>query len=849
MNTGHARDLLSTESTTESGGTRTSFDAQPDGAAARATWPTLSRYEILAELGHGGMGVVYKARERQTGQLVALKVMRRPGSEALARFKREFRALQEVSHPNLVALYDAVSEGGEWFFTMELLEGTDLLRYVREQDWGRPGPMETEDALSPAHLARLRSAVHQLAEGLVALHAAGKVHRDIKPSNILITRDGQVKLLDFGLTADVSSEGLHQSTVHHVVGTVAYMSPEQCNAQPVSTASDWYSVGVVLYEALTGKLPFQGSVTQILMAKTNSEACPPNAVARDVPDDLNALCVDLMRRSPEARPKDMEVLARLAEHPQELPPSQPPRLGSVLVGRERYLAALEEALGAVRRGAAVFTTIHGSSGVGKTALVRHFLDRVGQEGGAVVLEGRCYEREAIPYKALDSVIDVLSRYLCRPEAHAERLLPRDVWPLALAFPVLQNVPAIAPAARRRFAQADPRDLRRRAFGALREMLARLGDYQPVVVWIDDLQWGDLDSAQLLSDLMAPPDPPRLLVLVCYRDEDAGSSSVLRAFLRAEPGGGREETRRDLQVEPLRHHEALALALGFPGADAVSPGRLDAIARESGGNPFFVGELVRSVSSGVLPKAGEITLDGLVQARVALLPEGQRRLLDVVAVSGRPIGQGIAFCAAGLPADTGEAAVNRLRAERLVRTAEGKIETYHDRIREALVAGLSSQELLDHHCQLANLLQAAGADPEVLAVHYEGARQPEKAAEYYAQAADQAADALAFDRAARLYRRALEGRAAGAERCRLRTRLGAALANAGRARTPWPGCHAVPDERPRRQRDRCRPGRAVGNRHDVPRDPTACACDAGASSRPVVASRNPFPAAASGASPG
>jgi len=774
--------------TTDSSKVNSSPSILPDSGTAFAGWPRLSGYEILAELGCGGMGVVYKARDRQTGQLVALKMMKRSDAASLIRFKQEFRSLQEVSHPNLVTLLNAVAEEGWWFFTMELLEGTDFVTYVRSGDLDQqelvppPNSAGKVDALSPDQICRLRSVLPQLAEGLAALHAAGKVHRDIKPSNILVTKEGKVKILDFGLMVDINPAGLNESTQQNIIGTIAYMSPEQGNGEPVSGASDWYSVGVLLFEALTGRRPFTGSISELLIAKTKSELTPPRTIVSGVPDDLDQMCAELLQRIPTARPSDREVVARLAapqERSVEVLQPPPQHSGSVFIGRELCLAVLEDALGTVQKGTGVLVKIHGRSGIGKTALVRHFLNQIRHNQELVVLEGKCYEREAVPYKALDSVVDALSRYLRRPEAKAERLLPRDVWPLARAFPVLLNVPALADAPQRALETADPPELRRRAFGALRELLARLGDRHPVVIWIDDLQWGDTDSARLLLDLLAPPDPPQLLLLACYRDDEVESSPFLSTFLKAEIRRDKGKAQRDLQIEPLTLSDTRSLAMALSDMDDASPEKAEVIARESGGNPFFVGELVQRAHAGGSASAGEITLDSLIRARVQVLPENQRRLLEVVAVSGRPIALTVASSAVGLAADSVEI-INSLRLARLARTLGGKIEIYHDRIREAVVEGLSSQELLDYHRRLIRLLETEDTDPEVLAVHCEGARQPKRAAGYCVQAADRAANALEFERAARLYRRALELNPAGKiEDSRLRTRLAEALANAGR----------------------------------------------------------------------
>jgi tetratricopeptide (TPR) repeat protein len=405
----------------------------------------------------------------------------------------------------------------------------------------------------------------------------------------------------------------------------------------------------------------------------------------------------------------------------------------------------------------------------------------------VVLAGRCYEQESVPYKALDSLVDSLSRYLgSLPPSEVQPLLPRDILQLAAVFPVLRRVEAVARATRRIPHTPDVHELRRRTFAALKELLARLGDRQPLVLFIDDLQWGDLDSAALLADVLRPPDPPVLLLLCAYRSEDVATSPFLRTFLPPQEEACGSLDRLDLAVDALAAPEAQALALQLLGEGGVAA-QADAIALESEGNPFFVHELVQHLlargATGPPGVTRALTLQEVLRERIMRLPAEARRLLEVVAVAGRPLGRLEACRAAGFPTSE-QGTLALLRSGRYLRgTGTGEqdeVETYHDRIREAVVAYLPPAALADVHRRLAHTLEGSGrADPEALGIHFEGAGELGRASHYYALAAAEADQTLAFDRAAKLYRKAAELCPGDGPGRPLRAKLGEALANTGR----------------------------------------------------------------------
>ncbi|HEY2747227.1 MAG TPA: AAA family ATPase, partial [Polyangia bacterium] len=757
----------------------------PRARAKEQPFRPTRRFEVVRRIGAGGMGIVYELADSERGTRVAAKTLQKLAHDDIVRLKQEFRALGGLHHRNLVRLGELFEDEGRWFFTMELVDGVDVLRWV----CGEPStsadrstrPLERDAAplllpslpaspplpppSPPAYdEARLRAALAQIAQALAYLHDAGKVHRDIKPSNILVDGGGRVVLLDFGVAADVATPPPADGPV---VGTEAFMAPEQLVARSVGPASDCYSVGVLVYRMLTGRLPDPNVRAAIRRVQLGVKLWTPRELVPEVPRDLDSLCTALLDHDAAARPTARQVVEWLGA-------SQPYTIGvaeAPFVGRAEELRALEAMFAEVESGGApVAVFVEGESGVGKSALIAELVRRV-PAARALALRGRCYEHESVPYKALDEVIDLLAVTVA--ELHADGLAldgAADADLAAELFPALASIGSkqtILPERR-----SDPQGRRRRAFAALRRLLSRLAATRPVIVTIDDLQWTDADSLQLLGELLRGPDAPRLMLLATVRASGDAADPAVRALV-ARLG----EVRR-LPLGPLAGDDAVTLATRL-AADAPLPVDPRAIADAAGGHPLFIDVLVRH---GLARRGdGALRLEDALRARLGELTAPARALVELVALAGGPLAQEVAAAAAAMDADAFAAAAVELRAARLCRTGGARpadvIEPYHDRVRETVAVGLDGERRRGAHEQLALALERAdGADAERIATHFREAGQPGRARRHFLDAATQARHALAFDRAARLYRLALELTPGTSE---LHASLGDALAQAGR----------------------------------------------------------------------
>jgi serine/threonine protein kinase len=249
------------------------------------------RYKIRSELGRGGMGVVFRASDLELEEDVALKVMRpeafAEATDGVAKLKQEVRLARRISHPNVIRVHDLVEADGLRCLSMEYIPGTTLLEVLRQH-----GGLRLAPGLQVAK---------QLCRGLTAVHSQGIVHRDLKPQNVMVLPNGVVKLMDFGVSSGLKTTGDTEEGM--VVGTPAYMSPEQCRGQDLDFRSDLYSLGIVLWEMFAGKIPFSGTtVGSLIQQQLNTTAPPLRGARTDIPPELEQVVMACLAKNPEHRP-------------------------------------------------------------------------------------------------------------------------------------------------------------------------------------------------------------------------------------------------------------------------------------------------------------------------------------------------------------------------------------------------------------------------------------------------------------------------------------------------------------------------------------------------------------------
>jgi len=638
---------------------------------------TLGHYRIDSLLGRGGMGEVYRARDTRLERLVAIKVMAPHGegqASIVERFLREARAASALNHPNIVTIHEIGQTGdGAYYLVQELIEGRTLRDLLAE---GLP-------------LDMAGSLTRQLARALAAAHAAGIVHRDIKPENVMVRPDGYLKVLDFGVAriihaeaASVDETRVPEATEAGVLlGTTAYMSPEQASGLPAGPPSDVFSLGVLLYEMLTGRRPFVGDSSLLVLQAIRGEHPPsPSRVKPSVPVAFDPLVAGMLAKEPAQRPTAAAVDAELEQllgaptlHITPAPPA-PRNVVGRDVERRRLLMALEEAIG----GGGRIVAVTGEPGIGKTTLVEDALAAMALSPvRPVIARGRCSERLA-GSEAYLPLLELLDNLLHAGTGGSFGEMMKTLaptWYVHLA-PVASG-PTPADAGGDSVGAASQERMKRELAGLLIE-IARV---RPLVLLIEDLHWADVSTIDLLNYLAGRFDQMRVLVLVTYRPSDMAVANHPFLLVRQDL-----ETRgvlRELALDFLTTADIdRFLAMEFPGHGLPAAlGRM--LHEKTEGSPLFMVDLVRDLrdrkaivrtqerwelaaSLPAIERDLPETVKGMIGRKIERLDELDRKLLTAASVQGHEFDTIVVSDALGLdPADVEERCDALDRVHRLV----------------------------------------------------------------------------------------------------------------------------------------------------------------------------------------
>jgi tetratricopeptide (TPR) repeat protein len=742
----------------------------PLGPGAR-----LGPYQLEALLGEGGMGQVFRARDTRLGRPVAIKVIRAEAAQRpdfRIRFQREAQATAALNHPHICTLYDVGEQEGASYLVMEYVEGHTLASRLRE------GPLPLDQLLRRAA---------EVSQALAAAHERGIIHRDLKPANLMLTAAG-VKVLDFGLAKFAGPAAAMDATAAHtILGTPAYMSPEQTRGEELDARSDLFSFGCVLYEAATGVRPFRGSsLLDTLREVVSGHPPPPSSLRPELPAGWDSI---LMRALAKDRDRRYQSAADLFSALEELRGSIPQagprteeREPDPVFGREKELGKLEELLRSAVEGVGRVVLVTGEPGIGKTALTRMFVYQTRKKNAdLVVARGVCVEQYGAA-EAYLPFLDALGSLLHSPERErVVALLRRHAPTWCLQFPAVFSSGAMDQILREATGATKDRMVRE-----LGDALAALTAETPVMLVLEDVHWIDPASVDMLRHLAERTHGQRLLLAATARPEDIerNNPTLKKCYTEMHARGVCEEIA--LQVLGTQD---VAAYLDAHFAPNEFPAELaSVIHRKSEGHPLFAtgaiqilaerGDIVRTNGAWKLKQPlAQLELDvpvsvrSMIEKKVGLLSDAQRLALLYASIEGEVFTSTV--LAALLEADELDLEerldvlekIHRLiHAEGEEELPDGSLATIY-RFTHALYQNFLYDQLLSKrrvllHRRAGETLECVYGDQRarvavVLATHFERGRDFAKAITFLIQAGDTALSRYANSEAVGLFSRGIE----------------------------------------------------------------------------------------------
>jgi serine/threonine protein kinase/tetratricopeptide (TPR) repeat protein len=618
-----------------------------DGFLASVEYLQNGRYALLKKLGEGGKGIVYKARDTVLNRVVAVKVLKSTvtSDEAYSRFMTEARAVAKLNHPNIVTIHDIGKEDGKQFFVLEFVDGESLRDLVQTYPEGKCDVQTV-----------LRIGM-DVCNALQYAHSEKVLHRDIKPENVMITKDGTAKLMDFGLAKMVGQPQVTQEGV--IVGTVAYVAPEVALGKGADSRSDLYSFGAVLYEALSGKPPFQGDdPIKVIFGHIHDHPTPLSKLNLKIPQAIVDCVMRLLEKEPEKRYQSaVDLLKALRGISEEFLRETllPAHKASVVVPSPRPIAAREiqlidrvEEMGVLREavdktvhGEGGLVLLHGEAGIGKTRLTRE-LRAYARLRGMQVLYGRCpalFRMDGVPPYTIWS--EVIKDYL---ENSSQEQLYRVIgfYPAEVVKLVpelsqrLRTIPQSLP--------ISPEHKQNRLFEAVSQFIINISRESPLLVVLDDLQWTDPSSLLLLHYLARGVQKTSLLLLGAYRSTDIDAKHPMSPVLTEL---NRERLPQSIQLKRMSLNDVSEMIKNILEQDDVPADFCKLVYEKTKGNPFFAEEVVKSLKEEEVIRREEnkwafkdisgiefpVTVKNVVKARFGRLDDERKNVLTLASFIG------------------------------------------------------------------------------------------------------------------------------------------------------------------------------------------------------------------------
>jgi tetratricopeptide (TPR) repeat protein len=749
----------------------------------------IGRYDILELLGEGGMGKVFRARDSQGDRIVALKVMTGGPSaseEIHRRFRREASAGLRLNHPNIVKIFEVGEQEGQFFISMEFVEGKTVRQLLRQS------PLKPREAIDVGIA---------VCEALKEAHSLGIVHRDIKSENLMVTGDGTVKVMDFGIAKLQDASILTQEGT--VLGTASYMSPEQAVGEPVDPRSDIFSLGIVLFEALTGQLPFPGDYElAVIYSIVNLAPVGIRELNKDVPELLEQVIAKAMRKEPQQRYQNVDEMIQdlmkvkaFLEGRLGTVRTPPKLLASVdwpkaeekgvevtaarrrgfearLAGRDDEFETLKRLFDQAAQGRGQMVFVTGEAGIGKTRLIEE-LEKYARTMKVRTLAGRCPPRQGVyPYQAFVEAIRSFFEYEGVTTGKKLDQFIRERAPeLKTQLPVIRLFLNITDK------ETVTIESKEQLWDAISRLIVKIAQERPFILFIDDLHWADESTLQLLQYSARNTLASRLMIIGTYRPEEARTTpdGRIHPLLQIEPEMKQEGILTVINLGRLTAADVQQMVWSLFQDSDFGETFVDSLQKETEGNPFFVMETLKLLKvEGVIEKDDggfrlredyeRVTIprkiQDIVMRRIERLSQDEREMLEVGAVEGE------SFHSDTLGTCLGVSRLELLRKlqslerdQHIIYPREKAYYFDHGKIREFLYDALIPELRIEYHGIIGDYLANTYAEDEHfapgIAHHFLEAGAEQKALPFLITAGGSAKAVFANGQAIGFYRKALD----------------------------------------------------------------------------------------------